>query len=195
MNGFSAIHMREVQEIAQKIDCEAIERLALALHQVRVMDGRLFILGVGGSAANASHAVNDFRKLAGIESYCPTDNISELTARTNDQGWNSFFTAWLESSRLKSKDCVFVFSVGGGDREKNISSGLCDAVDFALGKDCKVLAIVGRKNGYVAQKAHEALIVPEVNPQRITPHSEAFQSVVWHLLVSHPLLAMNRTTW
>lgn len=195
MKSYSSVYMGEVADIAKRIDCQVIERMVLALQRIRLQGGRIFFLGVGGSAANASHAVNDFRKLAGFEAYCPTDNVSELTARTNDEGWNSFFKAWLEVSRLNSDDCVFVLSVGGGDRESNVSSGLCDAVDFAKSSGSLILGIVGKENGYLPKFAHEVLIIPQINQDKVTAYSESFQSVVWHLLVTHPSLQVSETKW
>jgi D-sedoheptulose 7-phosphate isomerase len=161
----------------------------------RAEGGRLFILGVGGSAANASHAVNDFRKIAGFEAYAPTDNVSELTARTNDEGWTTVFEAWLRGSRLKPEDCVLVFSVGGGNVEKGVSANLVYALQHARSSGAKIAAIVGRDGGYAAQVANASVIIPTVNPIHVTPHSEAFQAIVWHLLVSHPLLKQVETKW
>jgi D-sedoheptulose 7-phosphate isomerase len=157
--------------------------------------GRLFFLGVGGSAGNCSHAVNDFRKIVGIEAYAPTDNVSELTARTNDEGWSSVFFQWLKVSKLNHKDAIFIFSVGGGNLEKNISPNLVEAVKLAKSIGAKVLGIVGRDGGYTAQSADACVVIPTVNPENVTPHSEAFQGIVWHLLVSHPDLKMNQTKW
>jgi D-sedoheptulose 7-phosphate isomerase len=162
---------------------------------VRARGGRLFILGVGGSAANASHAVNDFRKLAGMESYAPTDNVSELTARTNDDGWPSVFAEWLKGSRLNEKDAVLVLSVGGGSVEKNVSPNLVSALQLARGRGSAILGIVGRDGGYTAQVADVAIVIPTVNPANITPHTEAFQTVVWHLWISHPTLKVAETKW
>ncbi len=163
--------------------------------EVRDRGGRLFFLGVGGSAANCSHAVNDFRKLAGFEAYAPTDNVSELTARTNDEGWDTVFAAWLSGSRLRREDAVFVFSVGGGSLEKNISANLVRALQYAKGVGATIVGVVGRDGGYTAQVADACVIVPTVNPETTTPHSEAFQAVVWHLLVSHPRLKSAPTKW
>jgi D-sedoheptulose 7-phosphate isomerase len=165
------------------------------LHEVRSRGGRLFFLGVGGSAANASHAVNDFRKIADIEAYAPTDNVSELTARTNDEGWASVFVEWLRGSRLKPEDAVMVFSVGGGNIEKNVSPNLVSALLYAEKVGAKILGIVGRDGGYTAQVADACCVIPTVNPQNVTPHSEAFQAVVWHLFVSHPKLKVQQTKW
>jgi D-sedoheptulose 7-phosphate isomerase len=192
---FSQQFLEEVCEIAEKIDTKVIDEVIYELVKLRERGGRLFILGVGGSAANASHAVNDFRKLTNIETYAPTDNVSELTARTNDEGWNSFFARWLEVSHLNSNDCIFIFSVGGGNRELNISAGICDAVDLALARNVLVMGIVGREEGYVQTKASRCLVVPPLFPERVTPHSEAFQAVVWHLIVSHPSLNQTKTKW
>jgi D-sedoheptulose 7-phosphate isomerase len=188
-------YLREVREILDLLDVAAIERLAQGLGAVRARGGRLFLLGVGGSAANASHAVNDFRKLAGIECYAPTDNVSELTARTNDEGWPTVFAAWLETSRLNEKDAVFIFSVGGGDLEKNISPNLVHAVDLAKKRGASVFGIVGRDGGHTARRGDAVVVIPTVNPAAVTPHAEAFQAVIWHLLVSHPDLRQMPTKW
>src|SRR5688572_22675565 len=181
-------HLDEAAQVLAKLDIEGIERLAQTLADVRQRGGRLFFLGVGGSAANASHAVNDFRKIAGFEAYAPTDNVSELTARTNDEGWETVFAAWLKGSRLSSKDAVFVFSVGGGDLERNISPNLVRALEYAKQVGASICGVVGRDGGYTAKVADACVIVPTVNPQNVTPHSEAFAGVIWHLLVSHPVL-------
>ena len=188
-------HMREAMEIIQKMDVSAIEKMADLLATVKADGGRIFFLGVGGSAGNCSHAVNDFRKIVGIESYAPTDNVSELTARTNDEGWATVFIEWLKISKLQPKDALFIFSVGGGNLEKNISPNLIEAVKLAKAVGAKVTGVVGRDGGYTAQAADACVIVPTVNPETITPHSEAFQAVVWHLLVSHPKLKANQTKW
>jgi len=188
-------YLLEVCEISQKLDRTAIEKLVEHLVKVRARQGRLFLLGVGGSAANASHAVNDFRKIAGIECYAPTDNVSELTARTNDEGWPTVFAAWLEVSHLSDRDALFIFSVGGGNLEKNISPNLVEAVKLAKSRGAAVLGIVGRDGGYTAKVGDAVVIVPTVSPDRITPHSEAFQAVVWHLLVSHPKISQSQTKW
>ena len=188
-------HMAETIEIAQKIDVDAIERLADLLAAVKADDGRLFFLGVGGSAANCSHAVNDFRKIVGVESYAPTDNVSELTGRVNDEGWATVFVEWLKTSKLQPKDLLFVFSVGGGDLAKNISANLIEAIKYARLRGAKVAGVVGRDGGYTRQAADVCCVVPTVNPETVTPHSEAFQAVVWHLLVSHPKLKSNQTKW
>lgn len=188
-------HLDEARRIIDRLDTEAIEKIASLLADLRANGGRLFFLGVGGSAANASHAVNDFRKIAGIETYAPTDNVSELTARTNDEGWDTVFAAWLKTSRLTPKDMLFVLSVGGGNLEKNVSPNLVKALQFAREVGAKVVGIVGRDGGYTAQVADAVVIVPTVNPENVTPHSEAFQAVVWHLLVSHPTLKIAQTKW
>jgi len=188
-------HLNEAIEIIKKIDVSAVEAMAELLARVKRDSGRLFFLGVGGSAGNCSHAVNDFRKIVGIESYAPTDNVSELTARTNDEGWATIFVEWLKTSRLSTKDAVFVFSVGGGNLEKNISPNIVEALKHAKAVGAKVTGVVGRDGGYTAQVADACVIVPTVNPETITPHSEAFQAVIWHLLVSHPALKANQTKW
>jgi D-sedoheptulose 7-phosphate isomerase len=188
-------HLTEAQQVIERLDVAAIERLAHLLAEVRERGGRLFLLGVGGSAANASHAVNDFRKIVGIEAYAPTDNVSELTARTNDEGWASVFEAWLKVSRLCATDMVLVFSVGGGSLEKNVSPNLVKALQYAKETGAAIGGIVGRDGGYTAQVADACVIIPVVNPENITPHSEAFQAVVWHLLVSHPILKAAQTKW
>jgi D-sedoheptulose 7-phosphate isomerase len=189
------VFLSEAKRVIDGLDAAAIERMAEQLEAVRQRGGRLFILGVGGSAANASHAVNDFRKIAGIEAYAPTDNVSELTARTNDEGWPTIFVEWLRVSRLKPDDLVLVLSVGGGSREKNISPNLVSALEYAGEVGAPVIGIVGKDGGYTARVATACAIVPTVNPEHITPHSEAFQAVVWHLLVSHPRLKSRPTKW
>jgi D-sedoheptulose 7-phosphate isomerase len=188
-------HLKEAAEIIQKLDVAAVEKAADLLAEIKRGGGRLFFLGVGGSAGNCSHAVNDFRKIVGIESYAPTDNVSELTARTNDEGWASVFVEWLKVSRLAAKDGVVVFSVGGGNLEKNISANLVTALQYAKSVGAKIAGIVGRDGGYTAKVADACVIIPTVNPETVTPHSEAFQAVVWHLLVSHPKLKVNQTKW
>ena len=188
-------HLNESIEIIQKMDVSAIEKMADLLAQVKTDGGRIFFLGVGGSAGNCSHAVNDFRKIVGIESYAPTDNVSELTARTNDEGWASVFGEWLKVSKLTAKDMLFIFSVGGGNLEKNISPNLVEALKLAKTVGSKVVGVVGRDGGYTAKVADACVIVPTVNADNVTPHSEAFQAVVWHLLVSHPKLKANQTKW
>ena len=192
---YSEEHLNEVRQIIESIDVEAIESMVKLLAQVRTDGGRLFFLGVGGSAGNCSHAVNDFRKIAGFESYAPTDNVSELTARTNDEGWDTVFVEWLKTSRLSEKDAVFVFSVGGGDLEKNVSPNLVRALQYAKAVGAGITGVVGRDGGFTATVADVCVIVPTVNPETITPHAEAFQAVVWHLLVSHPGLKASETKW
>lgn len=188
-------HLDEASEIIRRIDIHAVERLASALVQVRNDGGRIFFLGVGGSAGNCSHAVNDFRKIVGIEAYAPTDNVSELTARTNDEGWDTIFSEWLKVSRLSSRDAVFVMSVGGGNLEKNISPNIVAGLKHAKLVGAKVLGIVGRDGGYTGTVGDAVVIVPTVNADTVTPHTEALQSVVWHLLVSHPELKARQTKW
>lgn len=188
-------HLNESIEIIQKIDVDSIEKMADLLNQVKADGGRVFFLGVGGSAGNCSHAVNDFRKIVGIESYAPTDNVSELTARTNDEGWATIFVEWLKTSKLTAKDMLFIFSVGGGNLEKNISPNLVEALKFAKTVGSRVIGVVGRDGGYTVKVADACVIIPTVNPDNITPHSEAFQGVIWHLLVSHPKLKANQTKW
>ena len=192
---YSEQHLAETAEIVRQLCPDEIEKMADLLLAVRERGGRLFFLGVGGSAANASHAVNDFRKIAGLECYAPTDNVSELTARTNDEGWASVFVEWLRGSRLSAADAVMVFSVGGGNLEKNVSPNLVSALQHAKAIKASVLGIVGRDGGYTATVADVVCIVPTVNPQNVTPHSEAFQAVIWHLLVSHPKLKIQPTKW
>lgn len=188
-------HLAEAIEIAQKIDVSVIERIADTLVEVKAKEGRIFFLGVGGSAGNCSHAVNDFRKIVGIESYAPTDNVSELTARTNDEGWATVFIEWLKVSKLKPRDALFIFSVGGGNLEKNISPNLVEALKYAKEVGAKVVGVVGRDGGYTARVGDAVSIVPTVNNDTVTPHAEAFQAVVWHLLVSHPKLKAKQTKW
>ena len=188
-------HLDEAARILAALDADAIERLAALLAAVRDRGGRLFLLGVGGSAANCSHAVNDFRKIAGIEAYTPVDNVSELTARTNDEGWDAVFVEWLKGSRMTARDMVLVFSVGGGSVEKNVSANLVRGLQHAKEVGAAVAGIVGRDGGYTARVADACVIVPTVNPETVTPHAEAFQAVVWHLLVSHPALKRRQTTW
>jgi D-sedoheptulose 7-phosphate isomerase len=188
-------HLDEAARIVQQLDADAIERAAALLAGVRARGGRLFFLGVGGSAANCSHAVNDFRKLAGFEAYAPTDNVSELTARANDEGWPTIFEEWLKGSRLRSDDAVVVFSVGGGSIEKNISPNLVRALEYARTHGAAILGIVGRDGGFTARVADVCVLIPTVNPETVTPHAEAFQAIVWHLLVSHPLLKVAPTKW
>lgn len=192
---YSKQHLDESVEITRAIDPEVIEKMVDLLADVKSTGGRLFVLGVGGSAANAGHAVNDFRKLAGIETYAPTDNVAELTARTNDEGWQTVFSGWLRVSKLNSRDCLFILSVGGGNKEKNVSPNLIEAIDLAKVVGARVTGIVGRDGGYTAQNADVCMVVPTVNPSSVTPHSESFQTVLWHLMVSHPKLKSNPTKW
>jgi D-sedoheptulose 7-phosphate isomerase len=192
---YSEQHLRETADVVSKLDVIACEKAAALLAEVRSRGGRLFILGVGGSAANASHAVNDFRKIAGMECYAPTDNVSELTARTNDEGWTTVFVEWLKGSRLTEKDALLVLSVGGGDVERNVSPNLVGALELAKERRSSILGIVGRDGGYTAKVADVCVIIPIVNPMNTTPHTEAFQAVVWHLLVSHPALKTAQTKW
>jgi D-sedoheptulose 7-phosphate isomerase len=188
-------YLDEASQIIAQLDRQAIERAVNLLVATRAGGGRLFILGVGGSAANASHAVNDFRKIVGMEAYAPTDNVSELTARTNDEGWASAFVEWLRGSRLRAEDALLVFSVGGGDLENNVSPNLVSALQLAKEVGARVIGIVGRAGGYTARVADACVIVPTVNPQHVTPHAEAFQAVVWHLFVTHPRLKAAQTKW
>lgn len=188
-------YFQEVTTIARQIDHAAIEKLAAELAALRARQGRLFFLGVGGSAGNCGHAVNDFRKLCGIESYAPTDNVSELTARTNDEGWDTVFAAWLRTSRANDKDAVFVFSVGGGNLEKNVSPNIVAGLKEAKQRGLKIFGVVGRDGGYTKQVGDCVVLVPTVDASRVTPHAEAFQAVVWHCLVSHPVLQQTATKW
>lgn len=192
---FADQFLLEVEAVARQLDRPAIERSAELLARVRSRGGRLFILGVGGSAGNASHAVNDFRKIVGLEAYAPTDNVSELTARTNDEGWATVFASWLQTSRLTNRDAVLVLSVGGGSVEKNVSPNLVAAMDVAKRVGASILGIVGRDGGYTATVADVCVVIPTDNPLHSTPHTEAFQAVVWHLLVSHPALKVHETKW
>jgi D-sedoheptulose 7-phosphate isomerase len=192
---FTGQYLEETRRIVAQLDIPAIDQMADELAAARERGGRLFILGVGGSAANASHAVNDFRKICGFEAYAPTDNVSELTARTNDEGWATVFSEWLKGSRLNGQDALLIFSVGGGNLEKNVSPNLVRAIQFAKQAGASILGVVGRDGGYTAKEATACVIIPTVNAEHVTPHSEAFQAVVWHLLVSHPKLKVNRTKW
>jgi D-sedoheptulose 7-phosphate isomerase len=192
---FSEQFLSEAREIIDRLDSGAIDQIAGLIAETHSRGGRLFILGVGGSAANASHAVNDFRKLCGIEAYAPSDNVSELTARTNDEGWHTVFSAWLQTSRLTREDALLVFSVGGGDMERNVSTNLVMALQYGKEIGSSIAAIVGRGDGFAAKVADVAVVVPVVNPAHLTPHAEAFQAVIWHLLVSHPLLKVGQTKW
>jgi D-sedoheptulose 7-phosphate isomerase len=191
----STQYLQEAVQIATAIDPASIERIADGLAQLRERGGRLFLLGVGGSAANCSHAVNDFRKLAGIEAYSPCDNVAELTARTNDEGWDTVFAAWLRTSRANDKDAVMVFSVGGGNVEKNVSVNLVRALDEAKRRGMKIFGIVGRDGGYTKKIGDEVVVVPTISPERVTPHSEAFQAVLWHCLVCHPKIMLQENKW
>ena len=192
---FSDRHLQETRAIIDAIDTAAIERMASILAEVRDAEGRLFFLGVGGSAGNCGHVVNDFRKIVGIEAYAPTDNVSELTARTNDDGWETIFVEWLKTSRLGATNAVFVFSVGGGNLEKNVSPNLVRVLEYAKEIGAKILGVVGWDGGYTPKVGDAISIVPTVNPDAVTPHSEAFQAVIWHLLVTHPLLKARQTKW
>ena len=192
---YSDAHLSEVIEIIKKIETKQIEKMVELILNVRNEKGRIFFLGVGGSASNCSHAVNDFRKIIGIESYAPTDNVSELTARTNDEGWITIFSEWLKISNLSSKDLIFVFSVGGGSLEKNISPNIVEALKYGKSIGCKLVGVVGRNGGYTTKVADACVVIPTVNEKTITPHTEAFQAVVWHLIVSHPKLKLNETKW
>lgn len=192
---FTEQFLNEAIEVIHGLDHATIDRMVELLAATRNRGGRLFLLGVGGSAANASHAVNDFRKITGLEAYAPTDNVSELTARTNDEGWATVFESWLKTSRLRAEDAVFVFSVGGGNMEKNVSPNLVAALQYARQVSATILGIVGRDGGYTAQVADVCVIIPTVNVAHTTPHAEAFQAVVWHLLVSHPDLKQVQTKW
>jgi D-sedoheptulose 7-phosphate isomerase len=193
--GFARQYLDETAWIVAALDADAIEHLAATLLAVRARGGRLFFLGVGGGAAHAAHAVNDFRKLAGFEAYAPTDNVSELTARTNDEGWDTVFAAWLTESRLQPEDGVFVFSVGGGNEEKRISVNVVKALRLARSIGSTIVGVVGRDGGFTAEMADACVVVPNVNPRMVTPHTEAFQAVVWHLLVSHPALRTAEAKW
>tara|TARA_B100000519_G_C14260974_1_gene447956 strand:- start:10899 stop:11495 length:597 start_codon:yes stop_codon:yes gene_type:complete len=192
---YSKKHIDESINILKSIDCNIIDNMAEIISNVKTDNGRLFFLGVGGGAGHASHAVNDFRKICGIQAYAPTDNVSELTARTNDEGWETVFIEWLRCSKLNSNDGVFVFSVGGGNKEKNISANLVFALEHAKKVNAKIVGVVGRDGGYTAEVADACCIIPTVNNSTITPHTEGFQAVVWHALVSHPVLKVQETKW
>lgn len=192
---FSRDYLAQAGEIIAKLDVDAIEKIAGLLGDLRRRGGRLFVLGVGGGAGHASHAVNDFRKIAGIEAYAPTDNVSELTARVNDEGWESVFAGWLKVSRLRRDDMILVFSVGGGSLERNISPNLVRALEYARQVGAAVCGVVGRDGGYTAKVADACVIVPTVDPKTVTPHTEGFQAVIWHLLVSHPAVQATPTKW
>jgi D-sedoheptulose 7-phosphate isomerase len=194
-DGFAAGFIAESVAILESVDIAAVERMALGLARVRELGGRLFILGVGGSAGHASHAVNDFRKLCGFEAYAPTDNVSELTARANDEGWDTCFAAWLQGSRIGPRDGVLVFSVGGGSREKNVSVNIVRALEVATEAGAHIFGIVGRNGGFTRQRAEECILIPALAPDRVTPHTEGLCAVLWHLLVSHPLLQRVPTKW
>lgn len=195
MSSYSKQHLAEASKIMEQIDDSMIEKMVSIIATTKENNGRLFFLGVGGSAGNASHAVNDFRKIVGIESYAPTDNVSELTARTNDEGWDTIFSEWLKISNLDNNDLLFVLSVGGGNIDKNISPNIVKALQLGKEKGAKIIGIIGRDGGYTAKVGDAVVIVPTVNPETVTPHSEAFQAVIWHLLVSHPLLKAKQTKW
>ncbi len=188
-------YLSEEIDIIKTINKKDINKMVNVIFDVRNASGRIFALGVGGSAGNASHAVNDFRKITGIESYAPTDNVSELTARVNDDGWDSVFVNWLKGSKLNANDCIFVFSVGGGNAEKNISNNLVEALKYAKKIGSKIIGIVGRDGGYTAKVSDAVVIIPVVNPETVTPHTEAFQAIIWHLIVSHPRLKHTQTKW
>jgi D-sedoheptulose 7-phosphate isomerase len=192
---FASLHLQEAKTIIDRLNVEVIEHMAELLAGARECGGRLFFLGVGGSAGNCSHAVNDFRKIVGIEAYAPTDNVSELTARTNDEGWETTFIEWLKVSNLRPQDIIFVFSVGGGNLEKNVSPNLVRALQYAKEVGATILGVVGRDGGYTAKVGDAVCIIPTINPEAVTPHAEAFQAVVWHLLVTHPLLKARQTKW
>ena len=195
MSTHTNVFLSEVQKICASVDVNVVEKLAAELVALRERNGRLFLLGVGGSAGNCSHAVNDFRKLCGIEAYTPVDNVSELTARTNDEGFDTIFTGWLEVSRFSEKDGLLIYSVGGGDAERNVSVNLMRAIDMAKERGAKVFGIVGRGTGYTAKKGDVVVVIPEVNAARVTPLSEGMQAIVWHCLVSHPDLQVRKTKW
>lgn len=188
-------YLIESSQIIKKLDQDMIETLVEMLYNLKKNKGRVFFIGVGGSAANCSHAVNDFRKIAKIECYAPTDNVSELTARTNDEGWDTIFSEWLKISNLSSNDLIFILSVGGGDLEKNISPNIVKAIDFAIEKQTPITGIIGRNGGYVKKVSKNVLLIPTINEEHITPHSESFQSLIWHLIVSHPKIKLNQTKW
>ena len=192
---YSSTFLEETAKIALELDSVAIEAMALRLAEVRAREGRLFFLGVGGGAGHASHAVADFRKLTGMEAYTPADNVSELTARTNDEGWNSALVEWLRVSKLSARDCVFVFSVGGGDADRDVSSNVVEALKHAVAVGATICGVVGRDGGFTARVADVCIVVPTASPARVTAHTEAFQAVVWHLLVGHPLLGLNEMRW
>ena len=195
MTNYSESHLRETVEITQLLDPNQIERVADLVAKTRQRGGRMFFLGVGGSAGNCSHAVNDFRKIVGIEAYAPTDNVSEITARTNDEGWATIFVEWLKTSKINESDLVCVFSVGGGNLEKNVSPNLVSALQLAQEAGASIIGVVSKDGGFTGQVADEAIVIPIVNEENITPHAESFQTILWHLLVSHPKLKANQTKW
>lgn len=195
MENFVGNYLRESIELINRLDIASIEKLAVGLAEARSKNGRLFILGVGGSAGHAGHAVNDFRKICGFEAYAPTDNVSELTARINDEGWEGSFAEWLKGSKIRSSDAILVFSVGGGNREKNVSTNLVKAMDLAKSVGAKVFSIVGKDGGYAKSVSDACVIIPVISNERITPHTEGFCAVIWHLLVSHPVLKASQTKW
>ena len=192
---FTLSYIAESIEILNQIDLNKIEGIISEISKLKKRKGRIFFLGLGGSAANCSHAVNDFRKLCDIECYTPMDNIAEFSARVNDDGINSSFSNWLKTSKLNKKDLIFIFSVGGGDKKKNVSTNLIMAVDYALKKKCKIVSIVGKKGGYANVKASKSLVIPVINKKNITPHSESMQAVIWHLIITHPKIKVNNTKW
>ena len=192
---FTKKYIQESINILNKIDINKLEKIISVISKVRKNKGRIFFLGVGGSAANASHAVNDFRKLACIESYAPTDNVSELTARTNDEGWKTVFKEWLKISKLNKKDLIFIFSVGGGNKKKKISENLVEAINYAKKIGCDICGIVGKNGGYTSKATKFCLRIPSENPKLITPHTEGFQALIWHLIISHPIIQINKTKW
>jgi D-sedoheptulose 7-phosphate isomerase len=194
-SGYTVRYLEEAGTICTRIDRSQIDAITEILADARDRGGRIFFLGVGGGAGNAGHAVNDFRKIAGIEAYAPTDNVSELTARTNDEGWQTVFRAYLKTSRLRREDVVFVFSVGGGDRDRNISANIVEALDFARTVGARIVGVIGRDGGYTGRMADAAVIIPTISADTVTPHTEAFQAVVWHLIVSHPNLKQNEMKW
>ncbi|NKB23704.1 MAG: SIS domain-containing protein [Kiritimatiellae bacterium] len=195
MSDFAKKHLDETIAIVQQIDTKILETFVDKLVELRDRNGRLFFIGVGGSAANCSHAANDFRKLAGIEAYAPTDNVAELTARINDEGWAGAFAAWLQASRLDKKDMIFIMSVGGGDAQRNVSPNIVEAIKYAKNVGTQVVGIVGRDGGYTAQQSDVCVVIPTVNPEMVTPHTESFQAVLWHLIISHPKLKSAPTKW
>lgn len=195
MTTYADRYLDEVHKVVNGLDTAEIERMVGLLADLRAAGGRLFFLGVGGGAGNASHAVNDFRKICGIESYTPSDNVSELSARANDDGWESVFVNWLKGSRIRETDGVFVFSVGGGSVEKNISANLVHALKYAKQVKARIFGVVGRDGGYTAQVADSCIVIPTVNPETITPHTESFQGVIWHMIVSHPVMKVSEMKW